>query len=117
MIDFKFDGKKDGLQRMILAGETPEILSELMIEVSIVYGAIASRSKKDGKIFKDLFIKSVTDDEFSKHIFNEELIDAIKKDSKKDAGDKKRERRSVEDILEELIDALEEGDDDGDEGE
>ena len=80
MIKFSIDG--GDLKEVAVGGSTEQVLAELALEVSIIYGALMNRDKEEAESFRRLMILTMTDPEISRKIFSTELFDHIKDSSK-----------------------------------
>lgn len=117
MIDFKFDGNGDGLERACFSGTVTDMAAEISALISILYGVIKSHNEGAAKSFKRLMAEIIVNKEVRDKVFSDELakgIGVVRENQKK----AKKEEESIEDLIEKLIKMLED-DEDGndDEGE
>ena len=118
MIEFKFDGNGEGLEKMVLGGTVIELAADISALISMTYGVIKSRSEESAKQFKRLIGELVIDREIRNKVFSDELAKSIGiYESKKKKAEKEEE--SIEDLIERLIAMLEreDGEDEDDEDE
>ena len=116
MIDFKFDGNGEGIERACFSGTTSTLVADVAALVSIMFGCIKHHNDDAAKIFKAMMIQMMNDPDIKKQVFSDELAESIglfKKKKKK----VKEESESVDKLLEKLIKVLSEEDDDEDEDE
>ena len=77
MIEFKLDGPD--LKKMEISGSIDTILSEISVEISLIYGALNKQNKDVGHAFKDCLVYAFRDESengICNQIFSDDVYDA-----------------------------------------
>lgn len=74
----KFETNRENVKCAMFGGNLDDVLAELCLEISILYGGIASQSKKAAKEFKTKLVMSMIDSDISDTIFSTDVIEALK---------------------------------------
>ena len=108
MIDFKCS--KRNLERAVFAGSPDMLMAEIFMQVNLVYGNMYKHNKDAAKEFKRTFVMSIIDPEVQSHVFSDDVVNALERDS----GGFYVESYSVDKrgLAKQLLDLLENGNED-----
>ena len=111
MLNFKFDHKK-GLERLEVCGDVEEIVADVAVLLSVLYGTIKSKNSGAADTFKKCVCGMGFDRDMRNHVFSDKLAKELGIIEKKPEEDKRKEE--VVELLSRLISVLDEDDSDDD---
>lgn len=68
------------IKKAVFAGTITDMLSDLFLEISLLYGSVCSKSKGGAEMFRAVFMAAISDHDFIKNIFNTEVYESLVND-------------------------------------